>query len=566
MMTSNYSPLTQNNASVDLHEEDDNDATFIPKISTLLHSHDLDNNGYSKELDLDLEKDIDFDNLPLIFGEKKSGSGFYGAVFNLTTTIVGAGIMALPATMKVLGLVLGFILIVLIGVLSEISVELLVRCSVWCKAASYGEVVEAALGKTAKILSEICIIVNNGGVMVVYLIILGDVLSGSLRHIGVFDQWLGHGFWDHRKLMILMIMVVFLAPLCALDRIDSLSSSSAASVALAVLFVLIAFIVAFIKLVQGTTEVPRMAPDFGSKKAILDLLVVIPVMANAYVCHFNVQPIYNELEGRSPQKMNQVSRMTTVICVLVYASTAVAGYLLFGNNTKSDVLTNFDCKNRLGTQEKRADRLTAWALVVLAKPIYNELEGRSPQKMNQVSRMTTVICVLVYASTAVAGYLLFGNNTESDVLTNFDRDLGIPFSTAINYLVRIGYVFHLVLVFPVIHFSLRQTMDAMFFSGSPPLTESRKRCLGWTIVLLGLTYFGSTMIPNIWTAFKFTGATTAVSLGFTFPSLVALRLSKGGIELSQRERYLCWFSLILAVIVSIVGVFGNIYGLESKSE
>ncbi|KAA8540519.1 hypothetical protein F0562_024562 [Nyssa sinensis] len=260
----------------------------------------------------------------LLLAIENTGSGIYGAVFNLTTSIIGAGIMALPATMKVLGVVLGLVLIVLMGILSEISVELLVRFSVQCKASSYGEVVQSALGRPARILSEICIIVNNAGVLVVYLIIMGDVLSGSMHHVGVFDQWLGNGMWDHRKLLILVIVVFFLAPLCALDKIDSLSLTSAASVALAVVFVLVAFVIAAIKLAEGKIEAPRMTPDFGSKKAILDLLVVIPIMSNAYVCHFNVQPIYNELEGRSTQKMNRVGRITTVLCVVVYASTAIS--------------------------------------------------------------------------------------------------------------------------------------------------------------------------------------------------------------------------------------------------
>ncbi|KAK5785544.1 hypothetical protein PVK06_040139 [Gossypium arboreum] len=175
------------------------------------------------------------------------------------------------------------------------------------------------MGRTARVLSEIWIIVNNVGVLIVYLIIMGDVMSGSVRHIGVLDQWLGHGFWDHRKLFVLVVMVVFLAPLCVLDRIDSLSMTSAASVALAVVFVVVCFAVAFIKLIEGKLEAPRMSPDFGSKMEILDLLVVIPIMTNAYVCHFNVQPIYNELEGQSPQKMNQVGRITTALCVVVYA-------------------------------------------------------------------------------------------------------------------------------------------------------------------------------------------------------------------------------------------------------
>ncbi|KAK7261969.1 hypothetical protein RIF29_28296 [Crotalaria pallida] len=438
--------------------------------------------------DDDDDCEIDIDNYPLVVvgGGHNHGSGVPGAVFNLTTTIIGAGIMALPATMKVLGVVLGIVLIILIGILSEISVELLVRFSVIFKATSYGEVVQHALGRPARILSEIFIIVNNGGVMVVYLIIMGDVMSGSMHHLGVFDQLMGNGFWDHRKIVVLVVMVVFLAPLCSLDKIDSLSLTSAASVALAVVFVVVAFTIAFIKLVEGRIDAPRMFPDFSSKQAILDLLVVIPIMTNAYVCHFNVQPIYNELEGRSPQKMNRVGRITTILCILVYASTALSGYLLFGNDT------------------------------------------------------------------------------ESDILTNFDKDLGIRFSSILNYIVRVGYILHLILVFPVIHFSLRQTVDALVFEGSPPLAESRKRSLGLTAVLLVLIYIGSTMIPNIWTAFKFTGATTAVSLGFIFPALVALRLSHQG-GLSNGEWILSWLMLVLAISVSIVGVIGNIYGLKSKS-
>lgn len=434
--------------------------------------------------------DVDLDDYTLVSSKPNTGSGVPGAVFNLTTSIIGAGIMALPATMKVLGLVLGIVLIILIGVLSEISVEMLIRFAVSCKARSYGEVVQIAMGRTARVLSEICIIVNNGGVLIVYLIIMGDVMSGSVRHLGVFDQWLGHGFWDHRKLLILVVMVVFLAPLCVLNRIDSLSMTSAASVALAVVFVVVCFAVAFIKLIEGKIEAPRMSPDFGSKMAILDLLVVIPIMTNAYVCHFNIQPIYNELEGRSPQKMNRVGRITTVLCVVVYASTAISGYLLFGKDT------------------------------------------------------------------------------EGDVLTNFDRNLGIRFSTALNYIIRVGYILHLVLVFPVIHFSLRQTVDNLVFEGSAPLTESKKRSLALTVILLVLIYIGSTMIPNIWTAFKFTGATTAVSLGFTFPALIALRISQQeeSMSLTRVENFLSWLMLILAMIVSIAGIIGNIYTIQSSSE
>ncbi|KAL6334761.1 hypothetical protein AAG906_021420 [Vitis piasezkii] len=479
-MESNYSALRTNSfVELQIHNDKNEDGVSLvsqnPRSSEKPHVKLLPLDESNNVNDVDDDFDFDIDNYPLMDGGVRSnkGSGISGAVFNLTTSIIGAGIMALPATMKVLGVVLGFVLIVLMGILSEISVELLLRFSVLNKASSYGEVVQCALGRSARIVSEICIIVNNAGVLVVYLIIIGDVLSGSAHHVGVFDQWLGNGAWDQRKLVVFVILVIFLHPLF-LEKIDSLSLTSAASVALAVVFVFVAF--------------SRMTPDFGSKAAILDLLVVIPIMTNAYVCHFNVQPIYNELEGPSPQKMNRVGRITTVLCIVVYALTAISGYLLFGKDT------------------------------------------------------------------------------ESDVLTNFDKNLGIRFSSALNYIVRVGYVLHLVLVFPVVHFSLRQTVDALMFEASAPLSESRKRSLALTVVLLMLIYFGSTMIPNIWTAFKFTGATTAVSLGFIFPALIALKLGGKGVGLSLGEKFLSWLMLILATIVSVVGVIGNIYSLKSKSE
>lgn len=102
-----------------------------------------------------------------------NGASFSGAVFNLSTTIVGAGIMALPATMKVLGLIPGIIMIILMAFLAEASIELLIRFSRTSKSVSYGGLMGDAFGKYGKMLLQICILVNNIGVLVVYMIIIG---------------------------------------------------------------------------------------------------------------------------------------------------------------------------------------------------------------------------------------------------------------------------------------------------------------------------------------------------------------------------------------------------------
>lgn len=102
-----------------------------------------------------------------------NGASFAGSVFNLSTTIVGAGIMSLPATMKVLGLVPGILLIIFFAFFTEISIDMLVRFSRAGKTGSYGGLMGDSFGRIGKMLIQLCIIVNNVGVLIVYMIIIG---------------------------------------------------------------------------------------------------------------------------------------------------------------------------------------------------------------------------------------------------------------------------------------------------------------------------------------------------------------------------------------------------------
>lgn len=104
------------------------------------------------------------------------GASFTGAVFNLSTTIIGAGIMALPATMKVLGLALGIAAILLVAVLTELSISMLLRFSKAGAVTSYGGVMGDAFGGVGRKILQICVVVNNIGVLIVYMIIIGMCL------------------------------------------------------------------------------------------------------------------------------------------------------------------------------------------------------------------------------------------------------------------------------------------------------------------------------------------------------------------------------------------------------
>ncbi|KAJ6364765.1 hypothetical protein OIU76_029686 [Salix suchowensis] len=282
------------------------------------------------------QEDVGFDEF--------NGASFTGAVFNLSTTIVGAGIMALPAIMKVLGLVLGVALIIFMAVLTEASIEMLLRFSRVGKSASYGGLMGDAFGKTGRIILQVAVLINNIGVLIVYMIIIGDVLSGTSssgsHHAGVLEGWFGEHWWNARAFVLLVTTLFVFSPLACFKRIDSLSYTSALSVALAVVFLVITMGITIVKLINGSIAMPRLMPNVTDMTSFWKLFTTVPVLVTAYICHYNVHSIDNELEDSA--QIKPVVRTALALCSSVYIMTSIFGFLLFGDATLDDVLANFD--------------------------------------------------------------------------------------------------------------------------------------------------------------------------------------------------------------------------------
>lgn len=143
--------------------------------------------------------------------------------------------------------------------------------------------------------------------------------------------------------------------------------------------------------------------------------------------------------------------------------------------------------------------------------------------MQSIVRTSLALCSTVYITTSFFGYLLFGDSTLDDVLANFDANLGIPYSSLLNDVVRVSYVVHLMLVFPIIFFALRINLDGLLFPSAGPLVLNNRRFALVTLGIISVVFLGANFIPSIWDAFQFTGATAAVCIGFIFPAAIALR-------------------------------------------
>ncbi|KAG2698883.1 hypothetical protein I3760_07G168500 [Carya illinoinensis] len=416
------------------------------------------------------------------------GASYSGAVFNLATTIVGAGIMALPAAVKQLGLVPGLIMIALVAMLTESSIEMILRFSRASKSTTYSGVVGDAFGVGGRTILQVCIVVNNIGMLVVYMIIIGDVLSGTwsdgVKHLGLVEEWFGQHWWTTRFSLLLVTTLFVFAPLISFKRVDSLRYTSALSVGLAIVFVAITAGVAIVKMMDGSMKMPRMMPELVNQASFWKLFTTIPILVTAYICHHNIHPIENEL--------------------------------------------------------------------------------RDPSQMKSIVRASLTLCSSVYVATSFFGFLLFGDHTLDDVLANFDGDLGIPYSSLLDDVVRVSYGIHLMLVFPIVFFSLRLNLDGLVFPYAIPISLDKRRFFSVTAALMGLIFLGANFVPSIWDAFQFTGATAAISVGFIFPAAVALRDTHG--IATKNDRLVSWVMIFLAVSSSTAAIVSDIYSIFSSEK
>ncbi|KAF8397168.1 hypothetical protein HHK36_016075 [Tetracentron sinense] len=426
-----------------------------------------------------------------------------GAVFNVSTSIIGAGIMSIPATLKVLGVAPALALIFIIAYLVDVSVEFLLRFTYSGESTTYAGVMAESFGRFGSLAVQICVMVTNLGSLTIYLIIIGDVLSGSHSdgsvHLGVLQEWFGVHWWNSRAFSLLFVLLFVMLPLLLLRRVESLRFTSAVSVFLAVVFVGISTVMAIVALWQGKTKSPRLLPDLAGQASFFELFTAVPVIVTAFTFHFNVW----EEKIRWP----------------------------------------IDPTNRLSISD---------ALAV--HPIGAEL--RNSSDMISAVRISLVLCSAIYFAIGLFGYLLFGDEIMADILVNFNDKSDSAIGSLLNDTVRLSYALHLMLVFPLLNFSLRLNMDELLFPKCHCLAADTTRFVLLTCTLLGFIYIAAIVIPNIWYFFQFMGSTTAICLAFIFPGAIVLR-DIHGIS-TQRDRILAALMIILAFVASSIAISTNV--------
>ncbi|KAF7844802.1 amino acid transporter AVT6C-like [Senna tora] len=174
----------------------------------------------------------------------------------------------------------------------------------------------------------------------------------------------------------------------------------------------------------------------------------------------------------------------------------MAFYALFSGNTQSlRVFPDFSQVSVSDLFTTIPVFVTDFEFHVNFHPIRAEL-GK-PRDMIVAVRISLLICVAIYFAIGFFGYLLFEDSIMADMLVNFDHDSNTNVGRLLNDTVRLSYVLHLALVFPIMNYSLRVNINELLFSNKKSgLALDTPRFVGLTLAQLAFTYVVAVAIPK----------------------------------------------------------------------
>ncbi len=294
-------------------------------------------------------------------------SSMLSSVVNLTNTILGAGLLALPFAFRLSGLGLGLLFLIFVWLFSALSFDVLGRAAQLTGLFTYKEIALKAYGKPLAIISELCILLYTFLSLVSRPIILSSYL------VTVFASWtypnVPYVLGERWFFIVVVLLIIF--PLTFLRNIDALKCKLKwenkffsffvlyfffsflflfffflylDSSFFSLICILFASIVVYVMFAQTPNAAARLLevkffPDTLS--GLATSLISLGIMVVSFCAHYNAPRMYQELQARSVTRWRLVVIASTSICFLAYASVGVMGYMTCLTFTEDNVLDDY---------------------------------------------------------------------------------------------------------------------------------------------------------------------------------------------------------------------------------
>lgn len=219
------------------------------------------------------------------------------AVYNLFSSVLGAGVLGLPYTTQRFGAGVGIPLTCAFAMASIYTLRLLEWTAQLTGVRGYRQLAEHTLGEGARPLVSLAIFCNTFGSLVVYLLVIGDILSGfALVWAGSQDGELPPGASRTAAILanpvhiIIAVGATVCLPLSLTKDLSALRYTSLMSLASIVFLALCLVLRAGEQTADGGAQGWRALGAMlvrGPSVGFAQLLGSLPSFIYAFSCHFN---------------------------------------------------------------------------------------------------------------------------------------------------------------------------------------------------------------------------------------------------------------------------------------
>jgi len=275
-------------------------------------------------------------------------------IFNLVKSIVGAGVLSLPAGIAAFGdapsaILPAVILVISIGSLSAYNFSLIGRVCAMTNATSYRSAWDNTVGTstswiTALFCTAQCLVAN-----LAYSMILADTFRALLQVAG---------YTLSRSQTLFGAMTCVILPLCLLKNLSSLAPFSLLGIcgmiytalAMSLRYLMKSYALPDGKFVSKLSS-PQYTPSFGSKGAAAvfhpSSLVLLCMLSAAFVAHYIAPKFYVELYDNTVSRFNILTFSSFAISMVIFLIVASMGFLTFGSNCDGLILNNYSSEDKI---------------------------------------------------------------------------------------------------------------------------------------------------------------------------------------------------------------------------
>eukprot|EP00546_Thalassionema_frauenfeldii_P011963 CAMPEP_0178913122 /NCGR_PEP_ID=MMETSP0786-20121207/10661_1 /TAXON_ID=186022 /ORGANISM="Thalassionema frauenfeldii, Strain CCMP 1798" /LENGTH=469 /DNA_ID=CAMNT_0020585817 /DNA_START=182 /DNA_END=1591 /DNA_ORIENTATION=- len=272
-------------------------------------------------------------------------------IFNLVKSIVGSGVLGLPAGVAAYGNAPSAVLpavamIALIGSFSAYGFSLIGRVCSYTGAVSYPDAWSKSVSEESSSIIAVSTILKTMGAVLTYSMILADTGKALAETAGIMTT---------RTTSLFGITSLVLLPLCWLKNLSSLAPFSLLGT-LGMFYTIIAMAARYFGKAYALPGAKflvesQFQPSFGSGGAASALhpsaFILICMLSTAYMAHFNAAKFFTELKDNTIKRFNTVVSTSFGISVAIFAAITSLGFLTFGGNSSGLILNNYSAQDSL---------------------------------------------------------------------------------------------------------------------------------------------------------------------------------------------------------------------------